>query len=172
MELLAAAVVVVGLLSMANLLLMVGVIRRLRKMATQSEFGSPMMDGLLVGERMPEFAAMTTAGEPVTHELVSGPALIAFFSPGCPPCEELLPRFIARARTSSSQAFAVVVADPGEDVAEKVERLREVARVVVEPPMGDLQRAFKVQGYPTVYVIDADGTVAGTNLDAQVLVES
>ncbi|TMR95483.1 TlpA family protein disulfide reductase [Nonomuraea basaltis] len=170
MEYLAAAVVVVGLLSVVNLLLMVGVIRRLRTLAAQPAFGPPMMDGLLIGERMPEFAAMTTAGEPVSHGLLGGPALIGFFSPGCQPCEELLPRFIARARRFSSQAFAVVVADPDEDVAEEIERLGDVARVVVEAPMGDLQSAFKVRGYPTVYVIDADGTVAGTDLDAPALV--
>ncbi|TMR23241.1 hypothetical protein ETD86_09040 [Nonomuraea turkmeniaca] len=64
----------------------------------------------------------------------------------------------------------MVVADPGEDVAEEIERLGDVARVVVEAPMGDLQSTFKVSGYPTVYVIDADGTVAGTDLDALALV--
>ncbi|MCF6471904.1 TlpA family protein disulfide reductase [Nonomuraea sp. MG754425] len=172
MEYLAAAVVVVGLLCMVNLLLMVGVIRRLRKLAARPAYGLPPTDGLAVGERMPEFAATTTAGEPISHDLLGGPALVGFFTPGCEPCQELLPRFVARAREFHGQALAVVVATSAEDAAEEAEHLAGVARVVVEEPGGALQDAFSVSGYPTVYVIDADGAVAGTDLDALALVQA
>ncbi|TMR99632.1 TlpA family protein disulfide reductase [Nonomuraea basaltis] len=164
MPYLVAAVVLVGLLCMVNLLLTVGVIRRLRKQAGQPALSHPMMaEGLSPGERIPEFAVTTTDGEPISEELLGGPALVGFFSPGCAPCEELLPRFVERARGTSDAVLAVVVADSGEESATYVERLAQVARVVSEQPQGPVQTAFKVAGYPTVLVIDTDGTVVSSD---------
>ncbi|UBU10270.1 TlpA family protein disulfide reductase [Nonomuraea gerenzanensis] len=164
MQYLVAAVVLLALLCMANLLLTIGLIRRLR------EQGPAMPDGLAPGERMPGFAAMTTSGEPVSDELLGAPALVGFFSHGCKPCEDLLPHFVERARRTSDGVLAVVAAGPGEDVTAHVERLAEVALVVTEPTQGSLQRAFKVSAYPTVITIDAGHTVvtAGHTLPAEV----
>ncbi|MEO3798614.1 hypothetical protein ABGA98_01160 [Nonomuraea sp. B1E8] len=161
LQYLVAAVVLVGLLCMVNLLLTVGVIRRLR---SQSKSMPPpaMAEGLSPGARVPTFAAMTTSGEPISDELLGAPALVGFFSQGCQPCKDLLPLFVERARGTSDAVLAVVDTGPGEDSADYVERLAEVARVVVEAPQGPLQTAFKVNAYPTVITIDAGGTVAGS----------
>ncbi|MGP3958630.1 TlpA family protein disulfide reductase [Nonomuraea sp. 3N208] len=158
MPYLIAAVVMVGMLCMLNLLLTVGVIRRLRKQAASAAF-LPVAEGLAIGEKMPEFAATTTDGEPISDELLDGPALIGFFSPSCQPCRELMPRFIDHARQTSAAVLAVVVAGSDEEAAADVERLAEVARVVVEAPQAAIQSAFKVAGYPTLFVIGADGRV-------------
>jgi thiol-disulfide isomerase/thioredoxin len=156
-----AAVVLVGLLGLANLLLLFGVIRRLRKMAAQP---SPMMDdGPALGEKLPEFAATTTDGEPISAELLGGPALIGLFSPDCGPCRELLPTFIERAGRMSEQVLAVVVAGSDEEAATDVARLAKVARVVREQPMGAIQTALKVNGYPTVIATDATGVVVSSD---------
>ncbi|MDP4505391.1 TlpA family protein disulfide reductase [Nonomuraea turcica] len=167
MQYLVAAVVLVGLLCMVNLLLTVGVIRRLRR---ESLPPSMMAEDLSPGARVPQFAAMTTSGEPISHELLNGPALVGFFSRGCQPCKELLPLFVERARGTSDAVLAVVVADPGHDSAADIERLSEVARVVTEVPGGPLQTAFKVNAYPTVITIDAADTVvsSGHTMPAEV----
>ncbi|WP_165974676.1 TlpA family protein disulfide reductase [Nonomuraea deserti] len=169
MQYLVAAVGLVGLLGMVNLLLTVGVIRRLR---SRSRSAPPSMtaEGLSPGARIPRFAATTTSGEPVSDELLGAPALVGFFSRGCRPCEELLPLFVERARGTSDAVLAVVAAGAGEDSAAEIERLAEVARVVKEEPQGPLQAAFKVNAYPTVITIDAGGTVAhsGHTLPAEV----
>lgn len=159
MPYLIVAVVLVGVLCMLNLLLTVGVIRRLRKQAASAAFLSPMAEGLAIGEKMPEFAATTTDGEPISDELLDGPALIGFFSPSCQPCRELMPRFIDHARQTSDAVLAVVVAGSDEEATADVERLAEVARVVVEEPQAAIQSAFKVAGYPTLFMIGADGKV-------------
>lgn len=158
MQYLIAAVVLIGLLCMVNMLLTIGVIRRLRRES------SPSMpaEGLLPGERVPEFAAMTTSGEPISGELLGAPALVGFFSQGCQPCKDLLPLFVERARGTSDGVLAVVVAGPGENPEADVERLAQVAQVVKEVPQGPLQRAFKVSGYPTVITIGAGDTVVSS----------
>jgi thiol-disulfide isomerase/thioredoxin len=159
MPYLIVAVVLVGLLCMLNLLLTVGVIRRLRKQAVRTAAVPHMAEGLAIGELMPQFAATTTDGEPISDELLEGPALIGFFSPSCQPCKELMPRFIDHARRTSAAVLAVVVAGSDQDAEADVERLAEVARVVVEAPQAAIQSAFKVAGYPTLLEIGADGTV-------------
>ncbi|MFC5824132.1 TlpA family protein disulfide reductase [Nonomuraea insulae] len=167
MQYLVAAVVLVGLLGVVNLLLTVGVIRRLR---SQSLAASTPAEALSPGARVPRFAATSTSGEPVSEELLSGPAMIGFFSRGCQPCKDLLPLFVERARGTSDAVLAVVVAGPGEEPTADIERLAEVARVVTETPQGPLQSAFKVNAYPTVITIDGGDTVvsSGHTMPAEV----
>ncbi|MEV5889568.1 hypothetical protein [Nonomuraea fuscirosea] len=156
MQYLVAAVVLVALLCGLNLLLTVGVIRRLRR---QGAAPAMTTESLPPGTRIPEFAATTTSGEPISDELLGAPALIGFFSHGCRPCEDLLPLFAERARGTSDAVLAVVVAAPGEDNAAEIGLLAEVARVVTELPQGPLQTAFKVDAFPTVLTIGAGDTV-------------
>ncbi|MEV0388195.1 TlpA disulfide reductase family protein [Nonomuraea sp. NPDC050643] len=162
MPYLIVAVVMIGVLCLLNLLLTVGVIRRLRKQAASAASMPSMAEGLAIGEKVPEFAATTTDGEPISDELIDGPALVGFFSPSCQPCRELMPRFIDHARRTPAAVLAVVVTgDIGDkEAAADVERLAEVARVVVEAPQAAIQSAFQVTGYPTVFEIGADGRVA------------
>ncbi|MFI7639619.1 TlpA family protein disulfide reductase [Nonomuraea sp. NPDC049400] len=156
MPYLIAAVVLVGLLGLANLLLLIGVIRRLRKL----QAAPPMMqEGLAPGERIPDFAATTTDGEPISASFLEGSALVGFFSPSCQPCRELLPKFIEWAERISDPVLAIVVAGPQDDPAAYIARLAKVARVVQEEPQGPVQQVFKVSGYPTVIATDVTGTV-------------
>ncbi|TDD25286.1 TlpA family protein disulfide reductase [Nonomuraea diastatica] len=169
MQYLVAAVGLVGLLCMVNLLLTVGVIRRLRGPGTSTP-PPTMAEGLSPGTTVPRFAAMTTSGEPISDELLGAPALVGFFSQGCQPCKELLPLFVERARGTSDAVLAVVAADPGEDSVADIGPLAEVARVVTEAHQGPLQAAFRANAYPTVITIDAGGTVAfsGHTMPAEV----
>ncbi|MEO3888355.1 TlpA disulfide reductase family protein [Nonomuraea sp. B5E05] len=164
MPYLVAAVVLVGLLCMVNLLLTVGVIRRLREQSGRQDFPEPMTTGGLArGDRIPDFAATTTNGEPISGELLGGPAMVGFFSPGCKPCKDLLPHFVEAARRTPDAVLAVVAAGSDEDAAPYVEHLAQVASVVTEEPQGPVQSAFKVAGYPTVFLLDADGAVADSD---------
>ncbi|TDE27161.1 redoxin domain-containing protein [Nonomuraea mesophila] len=156
MSYLIAAVVLVGLLGLANLLLLIGVIRRLRMTQDASQLPP---EGLQPGETIPDFTATATDGEPVSAAYLRGNALIGFLSPGCGPCRELLPEFVKEAGRSSGPVLAVVVATPQDDPAMDIKRLEKVARVVTEAPHGPVQQVFKVSGYPTVLTTDATGTV-------------
>lgn len=168
-----ALVVLAGAICVLNLLLTVGVIRRLRqhtdKLANLSTLGGPPVHIMIgEGEQAGEFAATTTDGEPLSRDLLSGQTLVGVLSPDCSACKERLPEFVARAETfpgGRGQVLAVLAGEP-ERVELYREQLAPVARVVIEPPMeGPVATALKVQGWPAFAVLDADGTVVTSGLD-------
>jgi hypothetical protein len=165
-----ALVVLVGAVAVLNLLLTVGVIRRLRQhtenLANLSTMGGPQPSIMIgEGERAGEFAATTTDGEPVTRDLLSGQTLVGVLTPDCSACRERLPEFVSSAETfpgGRGQVLAVLAGEL-EQVEEYREQLAPVARVVIEPPMkGAVATALKVEGFPAFAVLDADGTVVAS----------
>jgi hypothetical protein len=177
MAYLTAAVVLVGVLCVLDLVLTLGVIRRLRdhsdrltKLAEHptAEYPDPEImapKGSTVGG----FSAVTTEGEAVALELLDGPTLVGFFAPGCDACKEQLPEFINRAVDmpgGRSRVLAAVVGE-GEAAEEYVTSLAPVARVVVEASRGALSKAFKVDGFPALGLVDEQGVVldAGYRVD-------
>ncbi|MGK5545357.1 TlpA family protein disulfide reductase [Streptomyces sp. URMC 127] len=182
MPVLIAAVVLVGLLCTLDLILTLGVIKRLRehtalmsKMAETSPPGRPPV--IKVGEEVGEFSAVTVDGEVLTRASLSGDTLVAFFSPSCGPCHEMLPKFAEYARTvpgGREQVLAVVVGTPGRAEGQ-VAGLASVARVVVQDTDTALTDAFQVFGFPTLLqVTSGDAGVPviarnSVNLDAPVV---
>lgn len=83
MPYLAAAVVLIGLLCVLNLLLTVGLIRRLREQGPGRPGNAAPPTALGPGSRIGDFTTRTTGGEPVSHEDLTG--LVGFFSAGCTP---------------------------------------------------------------------------------------
>lgn len=154
------ALVVTNVLTLLNLLLLFGVIRRLREYRPAPPGpGGPHHDPLPVGTLVDPFATTDTDGRPVGREELPAGTVVGFFSPGCTPCEALLPTFAATAERlpdGRGSALAVVVGSP-EEAGEYVARLSPAARVVVEPQGGTVARAFRVTGYPTVFQLDGDG---------------
>lgn len=69
-----------------NLVLTVGVIRRLREHTEQlSRVALSSPDPILhVGDRVGDFAVTTTDGEQLSDDRFTGRTLVGFFSPGCP----------------------------------------------------------------------------------------
>ncbi|MFI5960141.1 TlpA family protein disulfide reductase [Cryptosporangium sp. NPDC051539] len=155
-----AALVVTNVLTLLNLLLLFGVIRRLREQQVPPPGGVPGPAALPVGTLVEAFATTDVAGHPLRRDDLPHGAVIAFFSPGCTPCEALLPKFIAHAeRLPDGRRSAVaVVVGASADAAGYVAELSSAARVVVEDDSGGvLTRAFGVTGYPTVFQLDGDG---------------
>jgi hypothetical protein len=171
---LVAAVVLVGLLCLLDLLLTVGVIQRLRQHTEllnklQAGPAMAMPDVMLpAGSEVGEFAATTTDGTPVSRELLAGRTFVGFFTPGCQPCKEKLPTFLEAAPAFSGgreQVLAVVVAGP-EEGAETTAQLNPVARVVLEPPDGPVAKAFGTTGFPAFGLVDGRQVIAsGFELD-------
>jgi thiol-disulfide isomerase/thioredoxin len=160
MAYLSAAVVLVGVIAAVNLLLTVGVIRRLREHTAQlAVLRGPAQEAAVpIGSPVGDFSARDVAGRPVDGQGLAGRSLIGFFSPGCAPCKEQLPGFVEQAARTTDTVLAVVAGeDPGE-TAETAERLGAVATVVVEPALGPVQRTFGVTSYPA-FVLVRDGFV-------------
>jgi hypothetical protein len=170
-----AAVTATGLLCLFNFTLCLGLLRRMRVQAEQLAGltrGSDQLgrDRLLVsGTVVSDYAATTVDGEPVSRELLTGPTLVAFLSPGCKPCALLLPRLIDFAPTmlgGRAQVLAVLTLARPEDSAEYARRLDPVARVVVEDGHGPLSEAYRADGLPCLYLVDTGGVVIAGGIDA------
>ncbi|MFD6567044.1 TlpA family protein disulfide reductase [Micromonospora profundi] len=173
-DVLLTAVVVVGALGCLNLLLLFGVIRRLRALTEQLAVSAPA-DSLgparpSVGERLPSFTARTLTGEPITEDFAaSGETYLGFFSTGCAPCVEHLPRFVELVAAAGPDRVLVVIDDDGRDLAERarfIELAERAGRVVVESPMGPVSSAMGVDRLPTMVSV-RDGVVSANVQDIQ-----
>ncbi|MGW6934543.1 TlpA family protein disulfide reductase [Lentzea sp. NPDC054927] len=171
MSVLTAAVVVVGILCVLDLLLSFGIIRRLREQnealrdlrekqaATEPDIMAPAGSAISL--------SAVDAADAADAVDVSG-ALVGFFSPNCEPCKERVPQFIEYATGHRGKVIAIAAGDPDE-VADLVVRLGEVAEVVVEEMGGPLHTAFGTTGYPAVCLVDDDSTVVASGWEMSAL---
>ncbi|MGC4895253.1 TlpA disulfide reductase family protein [Micromonospora sp. DT31] len=170
MPYLAAAVTVVGIIGLLNLILTFGVIRRLREHTlrlTAVEAGHGHGDEIMLGagNTVQPFQALAEDGATVSRDGLTGPTLVGFFSPGCAPCRERMPQFVRYAAEhpgGRDQVVGIVASGSREDADEYVAALAPVARVVVEPDGGPLYTAFGVQGFPAISLIDESGVVVAS----------
>lgn len=170
MTYLVAAVVVVGVLCTLDLVLTLGVVRRLREHTERLSnlTGGPVepTDMMLPkGEAVADFAAVTTSGESVSRAAIDGPTLVGFFSPTCEPCRRQAPQFAEFAGVmpgGRGRTLAVVVGQT--DAAEEfAATFAENARVVIEPVGGTVSTAFKVDGFPAVCLLDEHGVIVDSS---------
>ncbi|MFD8412143.1 TlpA family protein disulfide reductase [Streptomyces sp. NPDC059650] len=158
MPVLIAVVALVGTLCTLNLVLTLGVVKRLREHTELlgAVQGDPV--SLEVGQEVGEFDTSTVGGEPLVRDLLSGPVLFGFFSPTCEPCKDKLPRFVEYARREPggrSSVVATVVGD-ADSASAFVAELGQVARVVVEDPGGAMGTALGIRAFPSVLRADRD----------------
>src|SRR5262245_26646279 len=138
LSILSAAVVVLAALAALQLLLVLGVIRRLREHTRViarvhvSEPDEPMI--LPPGGSVGEFSATTLDGATLDRSGVPQPALFAFFSSGCGACRPAAAELARYAsEMSGGRDHVIAVIGDGDKAAELADLVRGVARVIVEP---------------------------------------
>ncbi|MFD2417284.1 TlpA family protein disulfide reductase [Amycolatopsis pigmentata] len=158
MTVLVAAVILIGLLCGLDLLLTLGVVKRLRQHTELLSGGAGVVSttDLAVGDPVGAFQTSTVDGERLDDRTLAGTSVVAFFSPDCGPCKEKMPKFVEFAATMPRDRVLAVVAATPEEAAPAVAALAPVARVVVEGPDGPLGAAFQVNGYPTILAVSHD----------------
>jgi thiol-disulfide isomerase/thioredoxin len=158
------AIVVIGLISAVNLLLGVGIIRKLREHSAKfAAAGSMDLYTPVVGAEVDAFEGVTTRGEPIVRETIQPGTLVAFFSPECPPCVEAVPGFVDRFQEDGQIPPLVVISGPEEEARAMATVLEQVAKVVVEPYRGPVARAFGVHSTPTYLLFDS-GKIAASEM--------
>jgi hypothetical protein len=169
--LLIALAVFAGALCLLNLVLTLGVVRRLREHAERIAELSPEPPNAMraVGTLVEPFDASSVEGRPLSREGLRGLTLVGVFSPDCPACAERLPLFLDYAGSFAGgrdQVIALVVGTP-QEAADHVAALSPVAHVVVASMQDSITQALGVRGFPAFGVLDGDGRVltAGTNPD-------
>ncbi|MEU5878623.1 hypothetical protein [Spirillospora sp. NPDC047279] len=167
----AATVTIIGVLSLINIALTLGVIRRLgdleRAPAASGGASGPEAPPMTVkpGARVGDFAVTAVDGGAVSSTELSGPTLVAFLAPGCQACDFSVPGFIERAEQTPGgreHVLAVLMGAPqfGEELRE---RLAPVARVLTEEEEnGPLAQAFGVLGLPAFGVL-SDGRMVASD---------
>ncbi|MEV0648824.1 hypothetical protein AB0I28_26565 [Phytomonospora sp. NPDC050363] len=164
MPFLVAAVVLVGAIATLNLLLTVGVIRRLREHTTQlagiGDMSGP--GGPSVGDPIEEFSTTAVDETPVARADLDSFALVSVMSPGCGPCEEKLPKLVEMLDSGElpKKSVLAVIAGSEEDAVPMVTALQNLAVVVREEPVsGAVQSAVGIRAYPTMFTA-GEGKVA------------
>jgi hypothetical protein len=172
-EILAAAVAIVGAVAVLNLLLTFGVIRRLREHTELladgggAARGLPTMTG--VGESVAPFTATAVDGSLVSLDRFAGPTLVGVFGVGCQTCEEKLPIFVKHAAGfpgGPRSVLALVSASGEAEAAPYVDALADVAVVVREEGHhGPVATAMGISGYPAFAIVEASGLVVASAVD-------
>lgn len=164
MEVLIAAVVLVGALCMFDLLLTFAVLRRLRhhtaeleRLAGRPRF-TPYNPGVLTGRVLP--------GLPTDDG--GGSRLVAFFDVDCGTCHERAPQFAAAARTHPAVA---VITGGGQKVDDLVDVVGGVSIVVTADAADRMVRALGIEAFPTFLRVDPAGTIMAAQTELAALVE-
>ncbi|MEY9893446.1 thiol-disulfide isomerase/thioredoxin [Catenulispora sp. MAP5-51] len=161
MPYLIAAVILLSLFSVGHMVVTLGLVRRMRTMATETGSAPTAPPTLAIGESPAEFAATAESGRRFQRSGLSGGRnLVGFFSTTCEPCLENAPRFAEYARSFEPGRVLAVIQD-GEPGAAKAfhENLLPGVEAVVEKMDGPVARAFAVEAFPTMYVLDSEGRV-------------
>jgi hypothetical protein len=165
------AIALLGVLTLLNLILTYGVIRRLREHEERlgKDSATPALpEQPAIGTPLPAFTAMTTAGQQITdRDFAAGTVYVGIFSTQCRPCHEQLPRFLERVSTLDPYRVLLVINDDGDDpvtLADLVARAATVGRVVMAPTPAPLATALGVERFPTMLMLD-DGVVVANSHD-------
>ncbi|MFD0267451.1 TlpA family protein disulfide reductase [Streptomyces sp. NPDC127106] len=164
MPYLIAAVVLVGALCLLDLLLTVGLVRRLRaQQAARTPADRPADEGMLPpGAVVGAFETRTVDGRSLNVRDLDTGTVVVFLSPGCPPCHAQLPRVAAALRAVPANGAVAVIAGGTDEDAETEQMVKElgpVARVVHEGTSGPVSRAFAVRAFPVMCRVRAAGDV-------------
>jgi thiol-disulfide isomerase/thioredoxin len=166
-----AGLVLVGALCAIDLVLTLGVIRRLRAhselLSSRSLRPAGLKQRMLPdGETPVEFTTTALNGVTISSNEIKGATMIGFFSPECPLCVEDAPVFAAYAATlpEERRALAVVVGDT-DSARDVVASLEGIPLIVVEPDGGPVSSAYQVTVFPVFGLVGDGGMVVTSDLD-------
>jgi len=169
MAVLGAAVAVLAVVVVFNLLITFAVLRRLRsheeRLARGGGAGEPGAE--MLGRSLPEFTATSTTGATVTN--AGGSArLVGFFSATCAPCREQAVEF---ARHDDPNRLAIVLMEdaPAAEQEGILAALAGSPTIVTEPTSSVLATTMEVRSFPQLLQLDAAGVVVGARHSVRAL---
>lgn len=154
-------VVVLAVLWLLHLVVLLGVVRRLREYESRLADLATAPPGVItlpVGGRIGRFETRAVDGRPVSSAALDDEILAGFFSPQCDACHDRIGDFREAAAAHAGTTLAVVVRDGGDTEALAAE-LDGAATVVIEEMGGALSSAFGVSGFPAFARVDAGGVL-------------
>lgn len=170
MSVLVSTVVIIAVVLLLNLLLTVGVIRRLNKITKQmGSMDGPPVEGLEPGSLAPDFEATTIDGETVRLADYGRRAVsFVFSSIHCKPCVEKLAELktlVPKARQAGIDLVMVFTDDHENEVRSYVDQHRVEVPVIIAPFMSNsFARDYRAMGTPFLCVLNPDGEVEYSGL--------
>jgi thiol-disulfide isomerase/thioredoxin len=114
------------------------------------------------GSPAPGFDAPTFDNKPIRLVDYRGKVVfVDFWASWCSPCRQSLPLYDKLSGEFPTSDFAVVAINVDENAADAKKFLAEhpVKYTIVQNPKGDIPKAFGIDGMPSSYLIDRDGTI-------------
>jgi len=144
-----APLAVIALFSSVNLTLM----------AYGFEVPNVASTGLQPGDEVPQFSTRTSAGRALANTDAAATAgiVLNFVSPDCPYCEEQLPRLNTVAAQLANGPYRIV--NVSRELPTELVQRSPAAEWVLDTG-GQLRQLFQVSGYPTTFVLGANGKIA------------
>lgn len=162
MTVLATAVTLFGALSLVNLLLTLGLVRRLRQSSALPQPAGPDLPLPLLG-----LGAPLPLADQVGQD--DRPLLLGFFSAGCKACPDHVAPFRAYAQAFPGEAVAVLEGGP-ESVAKYGPGLGDDIRSILNlTDAGLISEAFGLRAWPSFVVVDETGRVRSKALSVNAL---
>ena len=130
--------------------------------------GPPRATMLAVGDTIPNWSAPGIRGGTVAWRQFAGsPTLIDIWAPWCPHCQADAP-LLERVANAYPGVHVVTVAiwegrKPGPSPTDFVEQFGIVQPTAVDDSNDTLAQGFGVEGTPTVYAVDASGTIVAAH---------
>ncbi|MGZ8599138.1 MAG: TlpA family protein disulfide reductase [Actinomycetota bacterium] len=127
--------------------------------------GSPRTTPLEPGESVPSFTAPELSGGKVDWKDYAGqPVVLSVWAPWCPHCQAELPVVDRVMKDYAGVGWVTIVTSmgdqPGPTPEEYMLQNELDFATAVDDEAGTLAAAFGIQGFPTLYFVNSDGTVA------------
>lgn len=114
-----------------------------------------------VGSPAPDFQLDTLSGETVRLSDFRGKTvLLNFWATWCAPCRLEMPAIESRFEEHKSDlaVLGINFDEPASDVQAFAQELGLTFTILLDPG-GEVQKLYKIRGYPSTYILDADGVV-------------
>lgn len=126
------------------------------------EASAPRSIAPVVGGRAPDFELVSLEGERIRlSELLGEVLVLNFWATWCAPCEVEMPSLQAlheRLRSEGLRVLAVNFDEAPTKVEAFSDRLQLTFPVLLDPG-GEVQRMYRVYGYPTTFIVDREGVI-------------
>jgi thiol-disulfide isomerase/thioredoxin len=127
--------------------------------------GPARSEPLVAGQAIPDFSAPGLAGGTVAwSDYESTPTVLSIWAPWCPSCQKELPIVDRVVRDFPGVSLVTIVTAIGDEPGPTPEGYLAdnglTFPTAVDDRAGTLAGAFGIAGFPTLYFVSSDGTVA------------